>query len=186
MDLETNEGVVGHSYLFCYRESGAKAIVEIMREAAGLVQGMPVMPARLMHFLARQYMLLGVTGVARMALGAIDIALWDALAIAANMPPAVFLGGTPEPIRTCNSDGLGMMPAAQAADEAVEWSGAGFHAVKRRVGYTNPETDRQIARAVRDAIGKSSTLMVDYNQALTVPDAIQRVLDLADLDIYWL
>lgn len=75
VDLKTNEGVVGHSYLFCYRQSCAKAIAEIMREAAGLIDGMPVALVRLMHFLARQCGLLGVTGVARMALGAIDIAL---------------------------------------------------------------------------------------------------------------
>jgi mandelate racemase len=186
VDLETNEGIVGHSYLFCYRDSGAKAIAEIMQEAAGLIHGMPVTPLKLMQFLAKQFALLGVAGVARMALAAIDIALWDALAIAANIPLATFLGGSLEPISAYNSDGLGMIPAAKAADEAVELLGAGFHAVKLRLGYADPEIDRQVARAVRDSIGKFSTLMVDYNQALTVPDAIRRGLDLADLDIYWL
>lgn len=186
VDLETKEGIVGHSYLFCYRDSGAKAIAGIVQEAAGLIDGMPVAPMKLMDFLARQYTLLGVAGVARMALAAIDIALWDALAIAANMPLATFLGGSLEPVRAYNSDGLGMMPAAKAASEAVELLAAGFHAVKLRLGYADPETDRQVARAVRDAIGQSSKLMVDYNQALSVPDTIRRGLDLADLDIYWL
>jgi hypothetical protein len=68
VDLETREGVVGHSYLFCYRESGAKAIADIVQEAAGLIDGMAVTPMKLMDFLAKQYTLLGVAGVARMAL----------------------------------------------------------------------------------------------------------------------
>src|SRR5215469_5938773 len=55
VDLETKEGVVGRSYLFCYRESGAKAIAEIMKEAAELIAGMPVAPAKLNELLGRRY-----------------------------------------------------------------------------------------------------------------------------------
>jgi mandelate racemase len=186
VDLETREGVVGHAYLFCYRDSGAKAIAEVMQEAAGLIAGMSVTPAKIAAFLGRRYALLGVTGVVRMALAAIDIALWDALAIAANMPLAMFLGGSLDPIRAYNSDGLGLMPAVQAADEAVKLLEPGFNAVKLRLGHADRREDVQVARAVRAAIGESVEVMVDYNQALTVSDAIQRGRDLKDLNIYWL
>ena len=186
VDLESREGVVGRSYLFCYRESGAKAIAEVLKEAAGLIDGMPVAPAKIGELLARRYALLGVTGIARMALSAIDIALWDALAVAANMPLATFLGGSLDPIRAYNSDGLGMMPDKEAAEEAVKLLEPGFDAVKLRLGYPDPRMDLRVATAVRAAIGESVELMVDYNQALTVPDAIRRGLDLRDLNIYWL
>lgn len=186
VDLETKEGVVGRSYLFCYRESGAKAIVEIMKEAAALIEGMAVAPAKIGELLGRRYALLGVTGVARMALAAIDIALWDALAVAANMPLATFLGGSLDPIRAYNSDGLGMMSPKEAAEEAVKLLEPGFDAVKLRLGHPDPRMDLQVATAVRAAVGESVELMVDYNQALTVPDAIRRGIDLRDLNIYWL
>jgi mandelate racemase len=186
VDLETKEGVVGRSYLFCYRESGAKAIAEIMKEAAELIAGMSVAPATVSELLGRRYALLGVTGVTRMALAAIDIALWDALAVAANMPLATFLGGSLDPIRAYNSDGLGMMPANEAAEEALKLLEPGFDAVKLRLGHRDRRMDREVAAAVRAAIGGSVELMVDYNQALTVHDAIQRGLDLQDLNIYWL
>jgi mandelate racemase len=119
VDLETKEGVVGRSYLFCYRDSGAKSIALILEEAAGLIQGQPVSPVDVAAFLARRYALLGVTGTVRMALAAIDIAAWDALAVAAQMPLAQFLGAGLRDIKAYNSDGLGLMPAAKAAAEAL-------------------------------------------------------------------
>jgi mandelate racemase len=186
IDLETREGVVGHSYLFCYRDSGARAIDAVLHEAVDLVSGQPVVPADIDHFLSRRYALLGVSGVVRMALAAIDIALWDALAIAANMPLAQFLGADLAPIRAYNSDGLGLMAAPAAASEAVKLLDVGFNAVKLRLGHPDPATDLSVAKAVRAAIGDSVDLMVDYNQALSVSDAIERGRDLCDLNIYWL
>lgn len=186
LDLEMKEGVVGRSYLFCYRDSGAKAIAQIVSEAAELVAGMQVSPRAIGAFLERRFALLGVSGIARMALAAIDIALWDALAVAAHQPLAVFLGGSLAPVPAYNSDGLGLMPAHDAAQEALKLLEPGFRAVKLRLGHADPKTDRAVAQAVRAAIGDSVALMVDYNQALTVQDAIQRGRDLLDLDVYWL
>lgn len=186
IDLETREGVIGRSYLFCYRDSGAKAIAGILQEAVELIQGHVVAPMQVAEFLARRYTLLGVTGVVRMALAALDIALWDAVAIAANMPLARLLGASVRPIPAYNSDGLGLMSAQAAAEEAVKLLEPGFSAVKLRLGHREARTDLEVARAVRSAIGNDVALMVDYNQALTVPEAIQRAHDLYDLNIYWL
>jgi mandelate racemase len=186
VDVQTREGVVGRSYLFCYRDSGAKAIVEVLQEAIGLITDRAVAPANIAEFLARRYALLGVTGVVRMALAAIDIALWDALAVAAGMPLARLLGAELRAVPAYNSDGLGLMPANAAADEAVKLLDAGFHAVKLRLGHPDAREDLQVATAVRAAIGDENALMVDYNQALTVSDAIRRARDLSDLNVYWL
>ena len=186
VDLQTTEGVVGHSYLFCYRDSGARAITDVLQEAAGLVAGQAIDPRRIGEMLARRYALLGVTGVVRMALAALDIALWDALATAAGQPLARFLGGGLDPIPAYNSDGLGLMPAGKAACEAVELLAPGFSAVKLRLGHADPALDLEVAQAVRSAIGPAARLMVDYNQALAVPDALQRARALEPLGIYWL
>jgi mandelate racemase len=186
VDLETKEGIIGHSYLFCYCDSGARAISEVLREATGLIAGMVVAPESIGQFLTRRYTLLGVSGVVRMALAGIDIALWDTLAIAANMPLATFLGGSLEPLKAYNSDGLGLMPHANAAEEAVKLIEAGFHAVKLRLGHDDRNTDRQVAAAVRAALGESAEIMVDYNQALNAPEAIRRGREVEDLNIYWL
>lgn len=186
IDLETKEGVVGRSYLFCYRDSGARAIAEVIREAAELINGMEAAPGKIAEFLGRRYALLGVTGVARMALAAIDIALWDALAVAADMPLATFLGGNLDPLPAYNSDGLGLMPAKDAAEEAIRLLEPGFNAVKLRLGHADARVDLEVATAVRAALGNDVAVMVDYNQGLTVPDAIQRGRALDRLNMYWL
>ncbi|OWT57546.1 enolase C-terminal domain-like protein [Candidimonas nitroreducens] len=186
VDLQTQEGVIGRSYLFCYRDSGAKAIAAVLHEAIGLIQGHAVAPLQVAELLARRYALLGVAGLVRMALAALDIALWDALAVAAGMPLARLLGASAHPVPAYNSDGLGLMPARAAADEAVKLLEPGFRAVKLRLGHPEARTDLEVARAVRRAIGDDVVLMVDYNQALTVPEAVRRAHDLQELNIYWL
>lgn len=186
VDIEMEEGVIGRSYLFCYRKSGARSIATVLDEAFSLVAGRVASPAEISAYLARRYALLGVTGVVRMALAALDIATWDALAIAANMPLAKFLGGDLTPVRTYNSDGLGLMPAAAAANEAKLLLEAGFDAVKLRLGHADSAQDLEVARAVRRAVPDKAAVMVDYNQCLTVPETIQRANDLSDLDIYWI
>ena len=55
-----------------------------------------------------------------MALSGLDVALWDALAIAAGLPLATMLGGAPRPMRAYNSSGLGLMAPEAAADEAEQ------------------------------------------------------------------
>jgi mandelate racemase len=186
VDLQTDQGVVGRSYLFCYRDSGARAIADVLHEAAELIHGQPIAPTGIAAFLSRRYALLGVTGVVRMALSAIDMACWDALGLAANQPLAKLLGAGLTPIRAYNSDGLGLMPAREAAAQATRLVESGFTAIKLRLGHGDPRTDLEVATAVRGAIGSSISLMVDYNQALSVPEALARANDLAPLNIYWL
>jgi mandelate racemase len=186
VDLETKEGVVGRGYLFCYRDSGAKAIAAILDEAAELIEGQPVCPMDIAAFLTRRYALLGVTGATRMALAAIDIAAWDALAVAANMPLAQFLGAGLRDVNAYNSDGLGLMPADRAAEEAVRLLERGFRGIKLRLGHAHAALDRDVATAVRRAVGPDIAVMVDYNQALTVAQMVARAPGLDGLDIYWI
>src|SRR4051812_23748397 len=76
IDLETDEGIIGRSYLFCYRPSGARAIALLLEDAASLVKGERVGPADIAATLTRKFALIGVTGTVRMALSALDMAMW--------------------------------------------------------------------------------------------------------------
>jgi mandelate racemase len=73
IDLATEEGVVGRTYVFCYRRGGSVAIAAVLREAMILIAGDPVSPVAVAAKLERRYALLGVSGVVRMALAALDI-----------------------------------------------------------------------------------------------------------------
>src|SRR5690348_3563287 len=120
VDLQTEEGITGRSYVFCYRVSGMRAVDLLLRDAVALAKGERGGPAEIGPMLARRFALLGVTGAVRMALSALDMALWDALAVAAGLPLARLLGVDPKPVPAYNSSGLGLMSPEAAADEAEQ------------------------------------------------------------------
>ena len=124
LDLETEEGITGRSYLFCYLRAAAGAIINLIDDVEDMVEGDQVDPAELWEKLAGRYALIGVQGIVRMAMAGFDVACWDALAIAAKKPLARFLGGEPKPVPAYNSCGLGLMDDLGAlADEAEKLLG---------------------------------------------------------------
>lgn len=186
IDLLTQEGVIGRSYLFCYRPSGSVAIAAVLHEAVSLIAGDGLAPQAIATKLERRYALIGVTGVVRMALSALDMAMWDALAVAARLPLAALLGWAPRPLRAYNSCGLGLMSPQAAADEAERLLEDGFRAVKLRLGHATLAEDLAVTRAVRRRLADHIAIMVDYNQALTVAEAMARGRALAGEGVYWI
>ena len=186
IDLETEEGVTGRSYLFCYIKATAAPIAHMLQDAAEAVKGDRVAPLAIAAKLAHRYRLIGVQGIVRMALAGLDIACWDVLALAARQPLVSYLGGAPHPIAAYNSNGLGLMPPDQAAEEAEGLLERGFRAVKLRLGRARPDEDLAVVRAVRRRLPNDVALMVDYNQALSVAEAIQRGRVLDGEGVYWI
>lgn len=187
IDLLTEEGITGRAYLFCYMRAAAPAIAKIVEEVENAVKGDPVVPLELWRKLASGFSLIGVQGVVRMALAGLDVAAWDALAIAAGLPLARLVGGRPKPICAYNSCGLGLMDEPQAvADEAERLLTGGFGAIKLRLGYPTARQDLAVVRAVRKRVGDSIGLMVDYNQALSVAQAVERGRMLDAENIVWM
>lgn len=187
IDLETEEGVTGRAYLFCYLRAVAPAIVSILGEIEALTKGAGADPDALTAKLRRRFMLIGVQGIVRMALAGFDVALWDALAFAAGEPLARFIGGEMKPIPAYNSCGLGLMDDMGAlAAEAEMLLAGGFRAVKLRLGYPTLAQDIAAVHAVKKRIGDGVKLMVDYNQALSREDALTCGRALDQESIYWL
>jgi mandelate racemase len=186
IDLATEEGITGRAYLFCYRPSGSVAVTAVLHEAVRLIAGERVSPVEIAAKLERRYALIGVTGIVRMALSALDMALWDALAVAAGLPLATMLGGTPRPLPAYNSCGLGLMTPDAAADEAEQLLAGGFKAVKLRLGYATLAEDLAVTRAVRRRLADDIAVMVDYNQALTLAEALTRGRAMAHEGVYWI
>jgi mandelate racemase len=186
VDLETEEGITGRAWLFCYVPAAAAAIASLMGEVERVVKGEALAPAALAAKLQKRFTLIGVQGVVRMAMSGFDVACWDALAVAAGQPLARFLGGTPRPIRAYNSNGLGLMAPAKLADEAEELLEGGFGALKLRLGHATLAEDLAALEAVRKRIPEGIHIMVDYNQALSVAEALHRGRALDAAGVYWL
>ncbi len=178
--------MTGHAWQFCYLPAAAPAIAVVLEEVLRTVKGDPVAPLELWGKLAKRFVLIGVQGIVRMAMAAFDVAAWDALARAARMPLASFLGGTPRPVPAYNSCGLGLKDPAAVADEAEQLLAGGFRAIKLRLGYPTLEADLAAVQAVRTRIPADIALMVDYNQALGVEEALRRGRALEGEGVYWI
>ncbi|MCC7346873.1 MAG: mandelate racemase [Variibacter sp.] len=186
LDIETDEGVTGISYVFAPNPLALKPLVVLLGEMLPLIQGAAVAPQAIERRLQERFLLLSGTGIVTMAIAAIDMAAWDALGKAANLPLVRLWGGEARPIPAYNSTGLGLMGAERTAAEAVELLEFGFTAIKLRLGYPTLEEDVAVTRAVRRAVGDGVTVMSDYNQCLTVPEAIRRGHALDDEGLYWI
>ncbi len=186
IDLETEEGVTGHSYLFCYLPAAAPAIAAMLGEVERTVKGDRVVPADLWAKLARRFKLIGVQGIVRMAMSGFDCACWDALALAAGKPLVALLGSAPRRIRAYNSNGLGLMAPEAAADEAEKLLEGGFRAVKLRLGHPTLQADLSAVHAVRRRLPDTIELMVDFNQALSLAEALERGRAIDSEGIAWI
>jgi mandelate racemase len=186
IDVDTQEGVTGRAYVWCYLPEAMPAIASILNAVRDTVKGDVLAPVDLYAKLSRRFALMGVQGIVRMALAGFDMAAWDALSAAAGLSLVQFLGSQPKKIPAYNSCGLGLMPADKLADEASRLLAGGFRAVKLRLGYPSLKEDLIAVRAVKKRIGEEITLMVDYNQALSLAQALERGRALDQEGIYWL
>ncbi len=177
VDLQTEEGITGSSYVFCYTPVALKPVAQLVANLEAVIAGDPLAPLAIERKLQGRFRLLGPQGLTGIAMAAIDMAAWDALAKASRLPLVRLLGGEPRPVPVYDS--LGMGGVDLAAREAEASAAAGYRAVKYKIGYPDVATDVAVIRAAKQAGGNDLTVMVDYNQSLPVPEAIRRgrVLD---------
>jgi len=183
IDIGTDQGVVGRSYLFTYTPAALAPLARLATEIGGALVGQAVAPLEIMRGFGRQFRLLGRQGLLGMLLSGLDMALWDALGRAAGWPIVRLLGGQPRPLPAYDSFGI-VDPVAdeRAIRQSLE---RGFRAIKIKIGDGDVEKDVATVAAVRRMIGPGIALMVDYNQSLDVPEAQRRIARLAEHDLTW-
>lgn len=187
VDLETDGGITGRSYLFGIAPQNLAPLAKLVEAMGEMLKGDALAPFEIEKKLRAKHALLGVHNIVLFAMSAIDMAAWDALGQALGQPLARLLGGAPRPVRAYNSKGLGIMPLKALVREAVELVGEGFDAVKLRLGRAQAADDLEAIRAVKKALGSKVTLMVDFNQGLTVNEALRRgrMID-EEGGVYWI
>lgn len=129
----------------------------------------------------------GRGGITQLALGAIDVALWDIRAKAAGQPLWQCMGGSERAILAYNTDGgwLNWPLETLVSDCRRLVEEEGYSGVKIKVGSENMGTDVARLEAVRRAIGNGVTLAVDANGRMDLPTAIRFGRYLADCDVMW-
>ena len=155
----------------------------VIQDLAASLAGRQLAPLDCFQTNRRSLNLVGYEGIAMIAVSGIDMAIWDALAKAANLPLAILLGGTLGRVPAYNSNGLWLTEVGGLAVEAAELvAEGGFTALKLRLGRDRLTGQRPIERggaasdaddpairergvgrpeAVGTAIGHSSPLTTD-------------------------
>ena len=187
IDLQTDAGAIGRSYLWTPGEQHLAPLAKLLEAMAETLKGDAVAPFDIERKLRAKYTLLGVHNVVLFAMSGIDMAAWDAAAQALGEPLVRLLGATPRPIPAYNSKGLGIMPLKPLVKEALELLTEGFSAVKLRLGRPDAREDLQAIREVKEAIGPNVILVVDFNQGLSVAEALKRgrMID-EEGGVYWI
>lgn len=189
--IETDDGLVGYGYTGTHAHLASDQLITraidtclapmLIGEDAGDIQ-------RLWFKLARQPALqwVGRAGILTLAHAAVDVALWDLKAKAAQQPLWRLLGGaSKERVRAYNTD-IGWLSIAddalvRGAREAVA---QGFTGVKIKVG-SSVERDVRRLTLVRQAIGPAVTLAVDGNGKWDLATCLRFCRAAQDLDILW-
>jgi mandelate racemase len=187
IDLSTEEGVIGRSYLEPYVVKSLRYLVPALQDLGTMLKGRRVAPAELFDASRKSLHFVGYEGLSMIAAAGLDMAAWDALAKAVDLPLCVLLGGSVGPVRSYNSNGLWLREPEAVAEEALElrdegnWSG-----LKLRLGREKPADDLATLMAVRKAVGDEMRLMIDFNQGLNLAEALHRCHAIDDRGLEWI
>src|SRR5512141_228629 len=169
IDLATDEGIVGRSYLEPYTAKAMKYLIPALLDLGAMLKGHTLAPVELYALARKSLHFVGYEGQSMIAVAGLDMAAWDALAKAAGMPLCVLLGGSVGSVKAYNSNGLWLQPPEQLESDAIALRNeGGFSALKIRLGRDRPRDDIAAIEAVRCAIGEDVELMADFNQGLNL------------------
>ncbi len=188
LDVETDVGISGSSYLWAFSAQGAAALQGVVEELAMMAVGeSPFFSARLWKRMWNRITMWGHKGLSVIGMSGIDMAVWDSVGKALNQPLAQVLGSTTNALPVYASEGLWLTDDLHALSrEAEELVERGFRAIKMRLGRVNMADDLEAVRIVRETIGPQIALMADANQGWDVTSAIRIGRKLEAFDLTWL
>lgn len=131
-----------------------------------------------MHFQGRG-------GASSFAQAAVDIALWDLKAKAAEQPLYKVLGGHTDRVQAYIGGIDLLLPLDDLLVSTKERLDEGFKAIKMKVGHQDLSYDVQRAHAMRELLGDDIILCCDANMGLDTHHAIKASNAFADVNMYW-
>jgi len=187
LELETDQGLVGESYVQTLNAVRLKALHEMLLGFCHQVEGRdPHYIGAICNDIWQEMNPIGHKGFSIAALTAIDVACWDLVGKAAELPLHRVFGACRDRVKTYASGGLWLSQSIDSlVEEAGELVAAGFSAMKIRLGKATIAEDVARLRAVRDAIGADIELLADANQSLSVKHAIRLGRELEPFNLVW-
>jgi len=122
--------------------------------------------------MVREVRNLGATGIAAMAISAVDAALWDLKARLLDVPLVVALDAAHETVPVYGSGGFTSYDDEQITEQLAGWVNGGIPRVKIKIGR-DPGRDPHRLGVARKAIGDDVELYADANGAYGPREAIE-------------
>ena len=187
VEIITEAGIRGQGYLlgFQYSPNAIRGALRDMRDFILRGDFSVDETARLRNEYENECEYFGKGGLQRWALAVADVAMWDAWGRTLKQPIWRVLGSNRKKIPVYGSGGWLCYSDEELLDEVLDYKGRGFKAVKIKVGSSDLERDLQRIAMVREALGRECMIMMDANQGMNLPDAIQLSNRAKDLGIHW-
>jgi len=182
------DGATGTGYTYTIGTGGSSVVALLRDHLAPLLVGEDAADVeRLWKRLFFHTHATAVGAITSLALAAIDTALWDLRCRRAGLPLWQMAGGAQRSVPVYTTEGGWLHhPAQQLVDETIAARAQGFRGAKLKVGKPAIGEDVRRLEAVRAAVGGDFELMVDANQAWTVPEALRRAHAYSGLQLAWL
>ena len=183
--LQLENGIIGESYLLSFQYS-PKAIHGAMMDILPVITGYEANETgKVNEVINKQSEYFGNQGINRWAQAAVNIAMWDAWGKTLQQPVCKLLGRHKDKCPIYGSGGWISYSIDELIAEVSGYVQRGFKAVKIKVGSPDWKTDVERLKQVRHAVGNDIDIMMDANQGMELPAAIQLVNAVRHLNIYW-
>ena len=185
--LESDQGAVGEGLTYTFNAERLALINDMVQSLSPLVIGLdPRLSGSFLARAAADVRSIGTSGLATVAISAIDQALLDLRAKLAEVSVAGLLGAYRTTMPVYNSSDYWITRSlGEIADAAADHKQRGFRAVKLRLtGRISDDVAR--VKAVREVVGPDFSLLGDLNQRSTVSNAIRLGHALEEFNLTWL
>ena len=174
-------GKVGMGYTYA-DASAAGAVLHLLADPIKRLNAMDVPACRdAMVQAARND---GDSGIAAMAIAAVDAALWDLKGKLLDLPLALLLGQVRETVPVYGSGGFTSYSMDRLRGQMEDWVVEGIPRVKMKIGL-DIRDERNRVREVRSAIGLEPELFVDASGAFDRKQALAMADVLAGQRVTW-
>lgn len=180
VEIVTEDGLEGYgeAYGFSCAPVVAKAIENLLRSV--LLGQDPTCIQKIWHDLYKVTFNYGRMGIVIAAMAGVEIALWDLVGKAYQLPVYQMLGGKAHQRIKAYASPLRYRDAATAVEACRAMKQMGFTAMKPH------EVDFDTVAKIRAAVGEDMAIMLDVNGPWSVKEAVEMGRRLAELNLYWL
>ncbi len=180
LKVTTDQGIEGHCFVGSFT-GGARTITEaILNLLRQELTGQD--PLNREQLWQRVWRLTRLRQVPMLALGAMDVALWDICGKVAGLPIYKLLGAYRERAPAYASS-LTLPDVEEYVQEALDCKERGFKGYKARP-WGIPEKDLAVCQALRKAFGDDMTLMVDAMGSYDYVEALGMGRELEQMGFY--